>query len=367
MKQRWVLTHVILTVCIALAGCRGQPPSSSVGATAGNGVLPAAKEIEPVPAGKIVFVSTRDGNPEIYLMNPDGSAQTRLTNNDREDMRPVWSPDGRTIAFTQTMIFFEATPSEVWVMSADGSGQTKLPLEAGIGMHACWSPDGGKFAYARSADAQGSSRRRGIFVSGAAGTGEAQLTNGPDRRPVWSPDGSRIGFIRALTDECAVFVVRATGGRAQRLIGREFYATELAWSPDARRIAFVNHGDQSAIYVMNADGSDVTKLSDRSNVNTYPTWSRDGKKIAFLSDDRLWLINADGTRETKLSDQPVSQYDCVLQWSPDGTRLLFVSGERGDPDDPAEIYVINADGTGLTNLTNNPADDYDPNWRRAPE
>src|SRR5689334_19079267 len=49
--------------------------------------------------GKIAFTSQRDGNPEIYVMNADGSGQTRLTNNPRGDEFPAWSPDGTKIAF----------------------------------------------------------------------------------------------------------------------------------------------------------------------------------------------------------------------------------------------------------------------------
>src|SRR3954467_13182702 len=74
--------------------------------------------------GKIAFVSTRDGGAdEIYVMNADGSGQTRLTNNSFDDGDPAWSPDGRQIAFISEQ---DGTDGDVWVMNSDGSGARQL-------------------------------------------------------------------------------------------------------------------------------------------------------------------------------------------------------------------------------------------------
>jgi Tol biopolymer transport system component len=74
--------------------------------------------------GRIAFSSNRDGNTQIYVMDADGSNQTRLTSNSDIDWAPAWSPDGSKIAFT-------STPGrdgkwEIYVMDADGSNQTRL-------------------------------------------------------------------------------------------------------------------------------------------------------------------------------------------------------------------------------------------------
>ena len=73
---------------------------------------------------KIVFQSTRDGQPEIYVMNPDGTGQTRLTNNPAWDTAPVWSPDGTKILFTS--LRDDPMSASLYVMNADGSNQTRL-------------------------------------------------------------------------------------------------------------------------------------------------------------------------------------------------------------------------------------------------
>ena len=72
--------------------------------------------------GKIVFISDRDGNWEIYTMNADGSEQTRLTINNSDDQFPSWSPDGTKIVFVSDRHGY----LEIYTMNADGSGQTRL-------------------------------------------------------------------------------------------------------------------------------------------------------------------------------------------------------------------------------------------------
>ena len=71
---------------------------------------------------KMAFFSNRDGNYEIYVMNADGSAQTRVTNNSGDDTYPTWSPDGAKIALTTR----RHGNSAIYLMNADGSGQTRL-------------------------------------------------------------------------------------------------------------------------------------------------------------------------------------------------------------------------------------------------
>ena len=102
--------------------------------------------------GKIAFETNRDGNLEIYSMNPDGSSQVNLTNSPAEDTDPVWSPDGTRIAFVKA----SEGHRNIYVMDEDGGGQTNLTPGAvttgqgNDGVNPTWSPDGTRIAYATS-------------------------------------------------------------------------------------------------------------------------------------------------------------------------------------------------------------------------
>src|SRR5205823_12331282 len=97
--------------------------------------------------GKIAFVSRPDGNSEIYLMNPDGSNQTNLTNNSANDFAPAWSPDGAKIAFVTN----RNGKAQLFVMNADGSNPVQLTFDIfSYPGGPSWSPDGTRIAFSAS-------------------------------------------------------------------------------------------------------------------------------------------------------------------------------------------------------------------------
>ena len=221
--------------------------------------------------GKIVFTPSRDGNWEIYVMNADGSDQTRVTNNPAWDGGPLWSPDGTRIAFGSARV----AEGELYVMLADGSSLTKLANESVFSPPA-WSPDGSRLAYV-SRLGIGDSEKLDIFVADADGSGSTNLTRHPghDREPAWSPDGTRLVFVSARDDDAEIYVMNADGSGLTRLT-RGVYGKVFrpSWSPDGARIAFeAQDGESVAIYVMNADGSGLTRLTDNFNDDFNPVWS----------------------------------------------------------------------------------------------
>ena len=131
---------------------------------------------------KIAFISTRDGNPEIYIMNVDGSGQTRLTTNDRFERTPAWSPDGAQIAFVSGP---DDNNNDIYFMNADGSGLTRLTTNDRFENWLSWSPDGSQMAF--HALESGSSAY-GIYIINADGSGETRITadNQINRWPSWS-------------------------------------------------------------------------------------------------------------------------------------------------------------------------------------
>ena len=121
------------------------------------------------PNGKqIAFASDADGDPEIVLMNADGTGITQLTNNRGvADFGPAWSPDGKQIAFTSD----RDGNGEIYVMNVDGTGVTRLTNNAAFDFLPVWSPDGKQLAFV--------SNRNGyfhIYIMNADGTGVTQVT-----------------------------------------------------------------------------------------------------------------------------------------------------------------------------------------------
>ena len=112
---------------LLLAGC-GQQVTSPLGH--------GAASVEPLGASKIAFMSERDGNREIYVMNADGTGQTNITNTpDTDEWYPRWSPDGTKIAFASN----QNGNYKIYVMNADGNNQTRL-TEGDRGTEPTWNP-----------------------------------------------------------------------------------------------------------------------------------------------------------------------------------------------------------------------------------
>ena len=148
---------------------------------------------------RIVFASSRHriwGIPEsevqnIYMMNPDGTGVTRLTESIYEETNPVWSPDGKKIAFDRRGN--ENYSWSIYVMNADGSDVFQvthnLMQDRYYGHSPTWSPDGTKLAFVSDHDGNGE-----IYVINIDGTGLTRLTHDPreDAYPAWSPGGIEI-------------------------------------------------------------------------------------------------------------------------------------------------------------------------------
>ena len=320
----------------------------------------------PQSSGKIVWVK-RDVNPrvedpppqepkwDIYVMNPDGTAQTNLTNRPALYTNPIWSPDRTRIAFNSS----RDGNFEVYVMNADGSAQVRLTNDPADDFVAGWSPDGTTIFY----------------VSGQRGTSEINVTTREESsthitgvgEPRWSPDGRKIVFWRDFD----IYVINADGTGETQVTHDHRRKGSAAWSPDGTRIAFTGSPDATElsldIFVVNSDGSNLSQLTRDPADDTNPVWSPDGQKIAFESYRSgtvdVFVMNANGTVQTNLTNDPVGANNPT--WSSNGSQLAFVSSRDESPQAyNREIYVMNADGSAQRRLTDDPRVDESPSWSR---
>lgn len=260
--------------------------------------------------GVIAFSSSHEGNPEIYVMNLDGSGLTRLTRRENRDGYPAWSPDGAKIAF---YAYEDSTTWSINVMDGDGGNRTRLTGTDGVRDAApVWSPDGSTIAFTRV-----HGERNEIWMMDPDGGNQRRLGEFEGFAPQWSPDGSKLAFCTIPRGE--VFVVDADGSSPRQITFNTVDDMWPAWSPDGSRIAFMSgERDNHQIWVMNADGTGPERLTHNRFDDWRPMWSPDGSKIAFLSfrdgGAGVYLINADGSDERHLT--PFSEYAMQVAWCP---------------------------------------------------
>ncbi|MFN2590377.1 MAG: TolB family protein [Actinomycetota bacterium] len=176
-----------------------------------------------------------DGTSGIWRMNADGSNQVRLTADANIDSYPAWSPDGRWIAFVSER---DGNP-ELYVMPPEGSPEirlTRTPMVAEGNPN--WSPDGRKLAfdacYAASFPCPGTAPNYEIFTVNVNGTGLRRLTNEPgiDFNPAWSPDGTEIVFRSDRTGFTHIWKMDADGTDETQLTTVDFTGgVDPDWQP----------------------------------------------------------------------------------------------------------------------------------------
>jgi TolB protein len=279
--------------------------------------------------GRIAFVSDAAGDFDIWSVAPDGSGAANITDAAGApgfDFEPAWSPDGDKLAFRSG----PENAAEIYTVNADGTALTRLTANAFKDYSPAWSPDGSRIAFASNRNDPGFATCFGvlaacnydIFVMPASGGSPVQITfdGAADQFPQFSPDGRFIAFVSDRSGAEAVYKVDLETLAMTKLTPDSLRAGWPVWSPDGTRIAFSSNFDpchtgrsdcRGDIYVMNADGSGLSRLTRNFRENGFKglTWSPAGDKIAFthadntpsVSPGRIYVMNADGTDVTRLT------------------------------------------------------------------
>ena len=287
--------------------------------------LPSGSEGDAVTkapkTGKVVFSSNRDGNWDIWTMNPDGSDPVNLTQDAASDFKPTWSPTGEQILFTSFRE--EGKEPSLYLMDADGNNIRKVLDNWYSRSSATWAPDGKRIAAVRDGVLYI------ITLDNKSVVPVAETGFGSVGYPAWSPDGAEIAFIYYKRKQGYELRLLDVQTLEQRVLLGELakypHKSYPTWSPDGEQIALVLHKfrpilnhtdafawqDEETIYIINRDGSNLRQLvSEKGPDALRPTWSPHGDEIIYqqgihlpeVGDIRqLFKINVDTRSKTQLT------------------------------------------------------------------
>jgi Tol biopolymer transport system component len=223
----------------------------------------------------LAFQTDRDGDWEIDVVRPTCEEPSlgcnddlhNLTNNpDANDMYPNWSPDGRVVHMST-----RGGNPDIWLSPLDEGEPAQLTDHPGPDWHPNLSPEGG--ALALRSDRGANPEIWGIDLE----SGQAQNltdTPGTDRYPGYSPDGSQILFVSNRDGDEEIYVMDARGENQTNLTENPAEDRQGSWSPDGRYILFISdRAGEGDLYLMDAQGGDALLLLDASLPLDWPFWS----------------------------------------------------------------------------------------------
>jgi TolB protein len=322
--------------------------------------LASAHATAPGENGRIAFERFRLSDKplwaEVYVVNPDGTGERKVSHAPRgyADSDPDWAPDGSRIVFQRCFAGDNGT-CYVYVVNGDGSGERRLSPRCGPRFQ-------------------------------PSGPGRSCVSTW-DGSPVYSPDGRLIAFARdswKWSSKGATYpgsaICAADGNlRHVRVIQRGGDVTRVAWSPDAKQIAFVDDSKGPSIFVVNVNGKPhlrrATPRGLRAGADRID-WSPDGSRILFRTQPNpgtdaggnLFTIRPDGTGLRQLTHfDPYDRNEGALwngSYSPDGSSVVFstIEGAVGQERDLVDVFVMSADGTDIRPVTRELNWDGTPDW-----
>ena len=335
------------------------------------------------PGDNLTYVSQPHNQAsKINLYDGKHGFVASLTRLDAGEDSPVWSPDGRQMAF----VSWRDGQRNLFVMDTETRATRKVStLRVALHDQLVWSPDSRRIAF--EFDDNGDVNLAIVDLDG--GTLEMlAVSPEPDRYPAWSPNGKRIVFVSWRNGNAELYLADLTCGgslcvepiNATHTHGSDAYPS---WSPDGENIAFLS--DRSGyreVYVMSSTcGFDtascnrrvrlLTDDSSKANDQVWeaPAWSPDGRKLAFLSDNddtnvQIRLIDVAAAQARSSCCEAARQLtvgpwdNTNVAWSLDGARLAFTSYRNGNWD----IFTVDSNGSDLTRVTSGSGDDYAPAW-----
>jgi Tol biopolymer transport system component/DNA-binding winged helix-turn-helix (wHTH) protein len=392
----------------------GQPTITPAVTNVGEKYTPSLS-----PDGQhLAFVWNGGAGPyfSLYVKIVGTEESLRLTKQSSIDFNPVWSPDGRYIAFCRIL----RGETGIYIIPATGGAERRVRETLweeqefyqvlADANRLSWSPDGKLLAYS---DRAAGNERVSIFLLSLDSLEVRKLTSPPRSRgasnPSFSPDGQTLAFTRVLQAFPLIYTVPVSAGGERLLISDDTDHWGLTWTADGSDIVFANagwpvnpgwlwkvpvSGGEPERLPFGEDGIEPSIRGDRlvyvrqtANLNIWrrklgsllsagppdkfisstrmesgPQFSPDGSKIVFESTRsgayEVWMCRSDGGGLVQLTH--FNSVSGTPRWSPDGQQIAFDSGAGGN----ADIYVVDPRGGPPRRLTSEPSHEIVPSWSR---
>ncbi|MDQ6830553.1 MAG: S9 family peptidase [Gemmatimonadota bacterium] len=341
--RRIAIGSVMLALATSAAGAQQRPMTiddmmaiKNVGSIA---LSPDASRIaysvtsweHPSAKGDTAKGDKHDVRSHVWLMSSSGSDNRQLTFGERGESQPAWSPDGRMLAFVTARgpnVGEDPPRPQVWLMRLDGGEAWQL-TSAKDGVNGfSWSANGKQIAF--------------LVSDSISKVDEAKRKRKDD--PQVFESNFRLSH---------VWVIDVDSKQASEIVHGDFTVRGApSWSPDGTKLAFSTNPTplirdyRSDAYVVTIASKQLEKVSQTSDVASNPVFSPDGKTLAFTITPNSHKSHSDGIAERELVNEHIVLYDVAskrltdaydpksdvsatqVQWSPDGSRLMFTTGER---------------------------------------
>jgi dipeptidyl aminopeptidase/acylaminoacyl peptidase len=286
-----------------------------------------------------VTMRDRPGRPwgQLWIMDVDSKKSVRVGGEKDSGGGPLWSPDGKWIAFDghqgEKGGLFVARPdgSEVTFLASLEGTNSPLP---GAGQDFTWSPDGKQIA----------------LISSTPGAEAAEASGDPMviTRYLYKPDAGE-GMTRFNDNlRLHIFVVDVSSKQVRQLTQGNTDEHSIDWSPDGKEILFVSNREPNQdeffnydIFTLKVSDNSIRRLTATESNEYEPLWSPDGKRIVFrgtrrgltdrettMEDTHVWVMNADGSDRREIGAVRDDRQG-VPRWAPDGSAVYFTVQERG--------------------------------------
>lgn len=268
---------------------------------------PYSADVQPVfsPDGKTLAFTRTIGfsSGDIYLLSLAGGEPKRLTS-DSSSWEPRWTPDGNELVFSSTRGGLQS----LWRISISG-GESKQVVAVGHGLSQPSLPRRGhRLAYVEHIDDTNVWEIEGPREKQKRHEARALISSTRrDDSPDFSPNGNKVIFASTRSGNYELWMCDRDGSNPRQMtFFGEGVTGSARWSPDGRSIVFDSQrGDQTGIYVMSAEGGEARRLPTGSAADFVPSWSRDGRWIYFCStrtgNFQIWKIPLAGGQATQVT------------------------------------------------------------------